>query len=112
MPLIPRVRLLCGGQDLSLSQTRCLVLCRSGYRAQSAMLSEAESLVRTQEFDLVIVSAWLNEWERGRILAAAGETTALVLTELTPAEELLTKVERRLQPARVMIVSISCTGLV
>jgi hypothetical protein len=58
-------RLLCTGTEPELLQTRCAVLVQSGYQAQSATLPESEVLVRTQEFDLVIVSAWLSEWETG-----------------------------------------------
>lgn len=94
-------RLLCAGKDLYLLQTRCAVLCRSGYSARPAALSEAEDLVRNEDFDLIIVSAWLSERERGRILAAIGKTPALVLTEMTPADELLAKVERLLQSDRL-----------
>ena len=89
-------RLLCVGEELELLQTRCAVLNHSGYDTLAATLTEAESLLRDSKFDLVIVSAWMSEWERGRILAAAGETPALVLTEVTRAEELLAQVERLL----------------
>ena len=64
-------------------RTRCAVLNQSGYNTLAATLAEAESILRVSEFNLVIVSAWLSEWERGRILAAAGKTPALVLTEVT-----------------------------
>jgi hypothetical protein len=96
MPSRP-ARLLCAGKDLGLLQTRCAVLERSGYRAQSAVLPEVETLLRTEQFDLVIVSAWLSEWEKGKILATAGKTPALVLTELTLADKLLAEVERVLE---------------
>jgi|HubBroStandDraft_6_1064221.scaffolds.fasta_scaffold856379_2 hypothetical protein len=95
MPTRP-ARLLCVGKEQELLQTRCAVLSQSGHDGQSATLEEAEILLRTSKFDLVIVSAWLSEWERGRILAAAGKTPALVLTELTLAEDLLAQVERLL----------------
>jgi hypothetical protein len=93
MPSRP-ARLLCIGKELESLQTRCAVLSHSGYDAQSATLPEAEILFRTKEFDLIIVSAWLNEWEKGRILSAAGKTSSLVLTELTLAEDLLAQIER------------------
>jgi hypothetical protein len=96
MPSRP-ARLLCAGKDLGLLQTRCAVLERSGYRAQSAVLPEVETLLRTEQFDLVIVGAWLSEWEKGKILATAGKTPALVLTELTLADKLLAEVERVLE---------------
>jgi hypothetical protein len=85
-------RLLCVGNDVDHLPARCAVLNRSGYNAKSAALTEAETLLRTEEFDLVIVLAWLSEWERGRILAATGKTPALVLTELTLADKLLAQV--------------------
>lgn len=90
-------RLFCVGNDPELLQTRCAVLNHAGYNAQSVTLKEAKSLLRTSEFDLVIVSAWLSEWERGRVLSAAGETPILVLTGLTLAGNLLAKVERMLR---------------
>ena len=92
------VRLLCAGTEPEQLQTRCAVLSSAGYNAKSAALPGAEGLLRTRKFDLVIVSAWLSEWEKGQILAAAGKTPALVLTELTLAWELLAKVERLLSP--------------
>jgi hypothetical protein len=93
-------RLLCAGKDSDLLRTRCDVLGTSGYNAKAATLSEAEVLVRTEEIDLLIVSAWLSECERGKILAAAGKTPALVLTELTLADELLARVARALPSPR------------
>jgi DNA-binding response OmpR family regulator len=98
MPTRP-ARLLCVGKELELLQTRCAVLNQSGYDTLAATLPEAESILRVSKFDLVIVSAWLSEWERGRILAAAGKTPALVLTEVTLAKELLAQVERLLTSA-------------
>jgi hypothetical protein len=89
-------RLLCTGNDPILLETRCSVLIQSGYDAQAATLTEAETLLHREQFDLVVVSAWLTEWERGRILAAAGKTPAYALPELTLADELLAQVERRL----------------
>jgi hypothetical protein len=92
-------RLLCVGNGTDHLKTRCAVLGSAGYSAQAAALPEAETILRTEEFDLVIVSAWLSEWVKGKILATAGKTPALVLTELTPAEKLLAQVERPLAAA-------------
>jgi hypothetical protein len=89
-------RLLCVGNGSDHLQTRCAVLGSVGYDAKSAALPEAETLLRTEHFDLIIVSAWLEEWDRERILAAADKTPVLVLTELTFAEDLLAKVEHHL----------------
>jgi hypothetical protein len=90
-------RLLCIGDDVSHLETRCAVLSRSGYDAQPATLPKAETLLRTERFDLVVFSAWLSEWAQGKILAAAGKTPVLVLTELTRADDLLAQVGRLTQ---------------
>jgi hypothetical protein len=37
----------------------------------------SEFLLGAQKFDLVIVSAWLDEWDKGKILAAAGKLRLL-----------------------------------
>jgi hypothetical protein len=89
-------RLLCVGMDPELLWTRCAVLGSAGYNAKSAILPEAKTLLRTEEFDLVIVSAGLSDGERGRILSAAGKTSTLVLTELTLADDLLSQVASRI----------------
>jgi hypothetical protein len=60
------------------------------------MVSEAELLLLTEEFDLIIVSAFLDDLEKGRILAAAGATPTLMLRGLTLAPHLLVEVERML----------------
>ena len=78
MPSHP-ARLLCTGEEPELLQTRCAVLRHCGYDAQPATLFEAEILLQAEEFDLIIVSAWLSEWEKDRILSAAGKTPAYVL---------------------------------
>ena len=96
--MAPRsARLLCVGTDLELMETRCAVLSKSGYDAQSATISDAEILLRREEFDLIIVSAWLSDSERYRVLAAAGSTPTYVMEGLTLASELLAEVERLLQ---------------
>jgi DNA-binding response OmpR family regulator len=90
-------RLLCIGDDVSHLETRCAVLSLSGYDAQLATLPEAETILRTERFDLVVFSAWLGEWAKGKILAAAGNTPVLMLTELTYANDLLAQVKRMAQ---------------
>ncbi len=54
-------RLLCVGKELDFLQIRCAVLRQSGYDAKSATVTEAEILLRVEEFDLIIVSAFLNQ---------------------------------------------------
>ena len=91
-------RLLCVGKELDFLQIRCAVLSHSGYDAKSATVAEAEILLLTEEFDLVIVSAFLSQEERGCVISAACETPTLVLDGLTFAPDLLAEVERRLLP--------------
>jgi DNA-binding response OmpR family regulator len=97
---MPSSRLLCVGKDPALLRTRCDVLRQSGYDAQSATVPEAERLLLTEKFDLIIVSAFLDEWEKGRILSAAGTMPTLVLRGLTLAPALLVEVEQLLHRAR------------
>jgi hypothetical protein len=93
-----RARLLCVGNERDHLQSRCDVLNFSGYDAKSATVREAEILLRTEKFALVIVSAFLSQAERERVVSAAGETPTLVLEGLTFAPQLLPQVERVLQP--------------
>jgi hypothetical protein len=60
-------RLLCAGNDPEVLHSRCAVFRHAGYEAQAATAPEVEILLRTEEFDLIIVSARLSESERGRI---------------------------------------------
>jgi DNA-binding response OmpR family regulator len=96
-----RARLLCVGRQSDLLRTRCAVLTVSGYDARSATLQQAETLLRTEQYDLVIVSALLGESERKRVLAAAGITPTLVLRGFALVSILLAQVEQLLPLARL-----------
>jgi hypothetical protein len=72
-------RVLCAGNDPEVLHSRCAVLRPAGYEAQAATPHEVEILLRTEEFDLITVSARLSESEKGRILSAVGETPTCVL---------------------------------
>jgi hypothetical protein len=87
-------RLLCVGKDPALLRTRCEVLNQSGYAAQSATVPEAQILLRIEEFNLIIVSAFLDEWEKDCVRSAAGKMPTLMLRELILAPDLLAEVER------------------
>jgi DNA-binding response OmpR family regulator len=94
-------RILCIGKDSGLLRSRCAVLTHAGYDAQAVMLAEAESLLRTGEFDLIILSAILSGEERDHISAFIGVTVPiLALKKLTFASELLAEVEQRLSRAK------------
>lgn len=76
------IRLLCVGKDPALLRMRCDVLPQSGYDAQSATVAEAERLLSVEEFDLIIISAFLDECEKNRIISAAGKMPTLMLRGL------------------------------
>jgi DNA-binding response OmpR family regulator len=59
------------GMRQTYLESRCTLLRHSGYEAQASTLQEAEILLRTEKYDLVIISAWLSEWEGDQILPAA-----------------------------------------
>jgi DNA-binding response OmpR family regulator len=91
-------RILCIGKDSGLLRSRCAVLTHAGYDAQAVMFAEAESLLRTAEFDLIILSAILSAEERDHISEFIGDgVPILALKKLTFASELLADIEHRLQ---------------
>jgi DNA-binding response OmpR family regulator len=90
-------RILCIGKDSGLLRSRCAVLTHAGYQAQAVMFAEAENLLQTAEFDLIILSAILSGEERDHISAFIGGTIPiLALKKLTFASELLAEIEHRL----------------
>jgi hypothetical protein len=95
MPSQP-ARLLCVGEELDSLQIRCAVLETVGYDAKSATLAEAEKLLRTEEFDLIIISAFLRPEEQDNVISAAPDTRSLVLDRVMLPPELLAEVQRLL----------------
>jgi hypothetical protein len=94
-------RILCIGKDSGLLRSRCAVLTHAGYHAESVMFADAENLLRTAEFELVILSAILSSEEREHISAFIGGTIPiLTLKKLTFASELLAETEQRLQQTK------------
>jgi hypothetical protein len=106
---MPPPRLLCVGPDSGLLATRCAVLRYSGYEVQAATLEEAETFLRAELYDLVIISALLTEREEARILSAAAGTPAYVLDGLTLAHNLLDQVEQRLPPTSTRVITTKLT---
>lgn len=93
-------RILCIGKDSGLLRSRCAVLAHAGYDAQAVMFAEAEGLLQSAEFDLIILSAILSSEERDHISAFIGGTIPiLALKKLTFASELLAEIEQRLHRA-------------
>jgi DNA-binding response OmpR family regulator len=87
------MQILCVGIDHTLLDSRCAVLARHGYDARPAMLLEAEDLLMSAGFDLIILSAMLSAEEKSRVLRAIpGSSRTLVLEPLVTPPELLRKV--------------------
>jgi hypothetical protein len=96
-----QARILCIGKDSGLLRSRCAVLSHAGYDAQAVMYGDAENLLRTQEFDLILLSAILNDEEKDHISGIVqGGTPILPLKKLIFASELLAEVEQRLRSAQ------------
>jgi hypothetical protein len=72
------------------------VLKHAGYSSQTATVKDAAELISKDAFDLVIVSAFLSEADKRRVLFAAGHTPTLVLQGLTIPPELLAAVKAKL----------------
>ena len=90
-------RILCVENDPKLGETRCSVLVYSGYNAVAATLQEARSMLRSQAFDLIILSATLSDEEKTRITTAAGKKARLLqLSAMTKPPALLSDVAQRL----------------
>jgi DNA-binding response OmpR family regulator len=94
-------RILCIGKDSGLLRSRCAVLEHAGYHAQAVMFAESENLLRTEEFDLIILSAILSSEEREHISEfIGGSVPILALKKLTFASELLADIEQRLRQTK------------
>jgi hypothetical protein len=90
-------RILCIGADAELLRTRCAVLVQHGYEAVCSLFIEAEETLRSTPFDLIVVSAFLSDGEKARILAIVdGKTPTIMLEGLTLATDLLKRVESQL----------------
>jgi hypothetical protein len=106
---MPPPRLLCAGPDSALLETRCAVLRYSGYEVQAATLEKAETFLRDEVYDLLIISALLTDQEETRMLAAARKTPAYVLDGLTLADDLLDQVKYRLPPISSRVITTELT---
>jgi hypothetical protein len=93
-------RLLCVGNERDDLLNRCAILRANGYEAKAAGVTEAKNLLRTAEFDVIVLSAFLSREERGRVVSAAGDTPTLVSGGVMFAPELLVEVKRVLASKR------------
>ena len=88
-------KILCVESDLAVLESRCAVLKFSGYDAASATLRVAEMVLRSQKFDLIVVSRLSNP-DLQRIINLSHGADVLALDALTFPSELISLVAQRL----------------
>jgi hypothetical protein len=88
-------KILCVEPNLAVLESRCAILKMSGYDPASASPQVAEILLRSQKFDLIVLSR-LSDFDLHRIINFSDGSDVLVLEELTVPSELLSLVEQRL----------------
>jgi hypothetical protein len=93
-------KILCVELDVAVLETRCAVLRYAGYDAASASPQVAEMVLRSQEFDLILLSTMLSDSDLLRIISLADGAAVLVLDGLTMPSELIFLVTQRLNRQR------------
>jgi DNA-binding response OmpR family regulator len=88
-------RVLCVENDVTLRESRCAVLKCSGYDAEAASPHLAEVVLRSQKFDLVVIS-WPDDRDLQRLVNSSDGAEVLVLEYMTLPPQLLTLVAQRL----------------
>lgn len=89
-------KILCVEPNLAVLESRCAVLKTSGYDVGSASPQLAEIVLRSQKFDLIVLS-WLSDYDLQRIVNLSDGADVLVLDGITTPSELLSLVAQRLQ---------------
>jgi hypothetical protein len=92
-------KILCVELDEGLLKSRCAVLKYSAYDPASASPQIAEILLRSQKFDLIVISK-LRDSDLHRIINLADGADVLVLDRFTWPSELLSLVAQRLNRRR------------
>lgn len=90
------VKVLCVESDVAILESRCAVLKIAGYDAASASPQVAEIVLRSQKFDLIIVSR-LRDADLQSVINVSDGADVLVLDCLTMPSELLSLVAQRLK---------------
>ena len=93
------VKILCVESELGVLSTRCAVLEVSGYDAASASPPVAEIVLRSQKFDLIVISR-LSDSDLQRIINLADGAEVLVLDPPVRPSEMLSLVAQRLNRQR------------
>jgi CheY-like chemotaxis protein len=88
-------KILCVESNLAVLESRSAVLEASGYDAASAIPRVAEIVLRSQKFDLIVVSR-LSDSDLHRVINFADGVDVLVLDALTLPSEMLFLVAQRL----------------
>jgi DNA-binding response OmpR family regulator len=89
-------KILCVESDPFLLESRCAVLKYSGYDSVSASPQTAQVVLRSQKFDLIVIST-VSDQDLHRILNLSDGADVLVLDGLTMPSKLLSLVAQRLQ---------------
>jgi hypothetical protein len=92
-------KILCVEWDESVLKSRCAVLKVSGYETTAASPELAETILRSQQFDLIVISG-VSDFELHRIVDLANGANVLVLDEIILPAELLSLVAQRLDRQR------------
>jgi CheY-like chemotaxis protein len=92
-------RILCVEPDPAVLESRCAVLTYSGYDAASASPQLAQIVLRSQKFDLLVVSS-LNDSDLYRVINLSDGAELLVLDTITMPSVLLSLVAERLNGQR------------
>jgi CheY-like chemotaxis protein len=92
---IGAAKILCVEADAAVLESRCAVLTISGYDAASASPEVAEIVLRSQKFDLIVLSR-PRDSDLHRIINLSDGADILVLEEITMPSELLSLVAQRL----------------
>jgi 2,4-dienoyl-CoA reductase-like NADH-dependent reductase (Old Yellow Enzyme family) len=88
-------KILCVGLHSAMLESRCAVLKVSGYDATPALPQQAENLMRSQKFDMIVISR-MSDYDPHKILQLAEGAEVLVLNGLTMPRDLLASVTERL----------------
>ena len=86
-------KILCVEQDVAVIESRCAVLKHSGYDVHSAFPQVAETVLRSQKFDLIVISR-LSDPDLQRINNFSDGADVLVLEPPTMPSELLALVAK------------------
>jgi hypothetical protein len=89
-------KILCVELDEAVLESRCAVLKYSGYNTASASPQLAEIVLRSQKFDLIVLSSRVSDYDLQRIVNLSDGADVLALDGFTAPSQLLYLVEHRL----------------